>query len=827
MNTFSNLLARALTVMNERIKEMNTATRVGSLFRDILYFLQNLILGIILKGELANEAEIKAIPNPERGDTYKATDTGHYWCYDGTQWNDIGAIIPADILTKDIITQTITEETETIPSNKAIYNALSFKSSINYYFEHPIIDFESKSITFNKGYFAYGKSVFLLSEQILSYTGGDSLHICLNLTNKQWVLQSVTDTTNLPNHIYVGVIDIGNSDVRGNFREADLGNRQRIGRQGFVVGSTFKFRIDFNTTTQGWKLTTTLGYLTTANGNNIINIPSQNIEFTDNNICYVYVDPIAKTFVIYPYFQKPVRSFQNLYYLGVINPTDKNVLLNVTGLVIDGKEVKQFTKEQSEQLTDSVNQLGQSKQSFLPVTGWINKSWNADLDTGAIFVDTRCIISQNKQLKNIMVVSSTVGVINLYLLDLNFNIVRTIEKNVKQWFDNVMIEDIDYTQPLYVGFESVTGKIRTISPPDNTGNGRRINKETGAVTVSNYSYAFSLETADYTDTLLGRVKVLEDRYMPTSDDINILLAQNDVIQLQPRDYLIKTPIIMQSGKVLQGSFGKTRLILTNGCKTAITGTDITDIKLSDFEIIGTQVTYKFEMNGIIPDPSYQTVITEADALNFVYMGDEIGVMLTRCEKVVLENLKIRNITGSAIRFNRVGRDYIWGSKANNLFISNCYNGIYGENEHEYSEWTNFSVTLCMIGIYFDSGNLIWTAGHVTRCRVAMMLKVGYNHAHGICNGLEIKHNQVAGILCKDVVYGQSFQGIYVSYCNVILRDCSTIYFDNLKMGNGSVICSNAAGVTGKNVIDSLVRRADNVSVDNTGNLEIMNTIDLF
>lgn len=97
MITFNYLMTQALIILNARLKKENTAKRVGGLFRDLLLFLQNLVLGMILKGELANEAAIKAISNPTKGDTYKALDTGHYWCYDGSKWNDIGELIPSDI----------------------------------------------------------------------------------------------------------------------------------------------------------------------------------------------------------------------------------------------------------------------------------------------------------------------------------------------------------------------------------------------------------------------------------------------------------------------------------------------------------------------------------------------------------------------------------------------------------------------------------------------------------------------------------------------------------------------------------------------------------
>lgn len=100
MITFNYLMAQALIVLNAKLKKENTAKRIGSLFRDILYFIQNMLLGIILKGDKSNEAEIKSIIDPKRGDTYKAADTRHYWCYDGTSWNDIGEIIPSDVATK-------------------------------------------------------------------------------------------------------------------------------------------------------------------------------------------------------------------------------------------------------------------------------------------------------------------------------------------------------------------------------------------------------------------------------------------------------------------------------------------------------------------------------------------------------------------------------------------------------------------------------------------------------------------------------------------------------------------------------------------------------
>lgn len=96
----NNLLSRALTVMNERQREMNTASRIGSLFRDMINFTKNITGGTCLLGEKDNAAAIRTIANPKRGDTWKAFDTSHYWTFDGGTWNDIGEIIPSDVASK-------------------------------------------------------------------------------------------------------------------------------------------------------------------------------------------------------------------------------------------------------------------------------------------------------------------------------------------------------------------------------------------------------------------------------------------------------------------------------------------------------------------------------------------------------------------------------------------------------------------------------------------------------------------------------------------------------------------------------------------------------
>lgn len=708
----------------------------------------------------------------------------------------------------------------------------------------PIVNFTEKTVSFPNGYYSDGETAYNIAGQNLSWTGQSALNVVLNKKTKIWSLKYVADTIK-PNidEIIVGLIDVQRNKMYGKFSNIDPGKMYNpMGNIGYLFGIGFQIKLDIgnikNPATTNWSFTTIgTGRMLTNSGETLISVAPQTITGNDVNLRYVYIDKGTGLFIIYPYNEKPERSFLNLYFIGIFNPNDGTAILNASNVVINDVLKKDFTQNDYDKLNSISNAFGEPINETLPTENWMSKSWNSELTPGLLYLDKQCKFDKTKPIKRVNINANKAGNIEVHLLDMQYNTLYVWTKNCVVGLNSIDITGISYTQPYYIAIKGVSpGALKTIFP--NTGNqfGFRVNTDVTPRTATqiNYEMAYTIDVVDYSPTLTGRVEILEQAIgVNISDDINELLNSNDVVTLEPKDYFISSPIIMQSGKVLKGSFGKTRLILTNGCKKAITGSDLTNIKISDLEIVGTEVNYKYQMNGIIEDATYQTVVTEQQALDFDFMGDEIGIELIRCEKVILNDLIIRNIKGSAFKINRVGRDYIWGLKANNIFISNCYNGIYAENEHEFSEWTNFSVTLCMIGIYFDSGNLIFTAGHITRCRVGMMLKDGYNHAHGICNGIEIKHNQIAGILINGIQHGQFFQGMYISYCNLIIRNSRGINFDSMTMSAGTIICSgNFPEPTdptklGKNYIVTLFERAPgSISINNTGNLEIINKYEM-
>lgn len=469
-------------------------------------------------------------------------------------------------------------------------------------------------------------------------------------------------------------------------------------------------------------------------------------------------------------------------------------------------------------ITDINNILYETK--ITPSEDWLNGTFSVagGGDAQYAFLDSRTAIPAGATLDRVRMKAVASKNITIYLLKASdYSVLASTTKAVVSGINDITpsFSASLFSVPTYIAIGSADSPIamRDTNGTSETSYTDRVTIASGDVSTGR-RYIIALE-----------VKYTTIRGNNISSDLQEAITQggNDIV-LGPYDYEVTTPIVLTSGMTIRGSFGKTRLILTDGCQTAITASNANGIKISDLEIVGTCPDYSYEMNGIVAGTGYDLVETEANALALDYMGTEKGIYIYYCENVVIENLRINHIDGSAIRVNHTGMDYIKGLNANNLFITNCYNGIYCENEHEFSQYTNWAITLCMIGVYVASGNLIFTAGHATRCRVAMQFVAGTNHAHGIVNGVELKHNQIAGLLCNAVTYGEFFEGLYLSYSKLIIRDSSGLYFDDIMTGNMHI---DSTGTTGKNVISKLVKRNSGVVIDNQETLTIGDTIALY
>jgi hypothetical protein len=111
MNTLENLLARSVIIKGEKLKKMNTANRIGSLFMDILLYLKTVLNdifgGLIYKSFVETNADLASTyPNAQPGWAVKVVEDGYIYQYDGATWNNTGlTAFPADVATQDDLAQ--------------------------------------------------------------------------------------------------------------------------------------------------------------------------------------------------------------------------------------------------------------------------------------------------------------------------------------------------------------------------------------------------------------------------------------------------------------------------------------------------------------------------------------------------------------------------------------------------------------------------------------------------------------------------------------------------------------------------------------------------
>jgi len=201
--TINDIIRRGIEIMNVTQLKGITRNMVGSLFRDIGYAMQDQSLGMIVLGEKTNEAAIKAITNPNKGDTWKANDTGHYWIYtdtisdtnpyDPNKWSDIGTIIPSNVISKDDV-QTVVNDSENPVSSNAVNSNLNILSGrINGITEHFQTNlFDKNSV---KAHSSIGYSYYIIPTQSGFVFTKNVSGFCYPVDYNGNILDGYTDTS--------------------------------------------------------------------------------------------------------------------------------------------------------------------------------------------------------------------------------------------------------------------------------------------------------------------------------------------------------------------------------------------------------------------------------------------------------------------------------------------------------------------------------------------------------------------------------------------------------------------------------------------------------
>lgn len=498
-----------------------------------------------------------------------------------------------------------------------------------------------------------------------------------------------------------------------------------------------------------------------------------------------------------------------------------------------GQQVADRLYDNDSALATAVNQVseivGAPEVVVLPTASWLAQGWNNSAQAGFVFVDIRAVVDADNLIQKVNIYGNTAGTVRIGFYDKN-TLVRTSYQDVTITLGfNTFNVSFSNPNEHYVAFEGLTGEVALVAPTAGNAYGRRINA--GALTAVDYPFAYTIETLSVSDTLAGRVTALEDIVgVGSGTDINQALEDRDVVTLKPMDYYLTENVVVPSGKTIRGSFGKTRIFLNGAATIGFDLDNVNDVKISDLEIIGTLPNYDYGQDGPVAGSGYTLINSYDQAIAFTNIGGETGIKIDTCERVIIKDIKVRNISGFAMDVIGVGKTYIWGMKTSDVLISNCYGGVRTSAEHEYSHYVNMSITLCQIAVACASGNLMFNNISCTRGMVGMMYTTGYNHAHGMATAIEAKHNRIAGILMDSIQYGQFLNGVYLSYCNLVIRNSRGVFASPAMFeGGAAIICTgnfpNPATPTvdfGKNVVGSVMVMQSSLTVSGGGNIVVDN-----
>ena len=474
-----------------------------------------------------------------------------------------------------------------------------------------------------------------------------------------------------------------------------------------------------------------------------------------------------------------------------------------------------FTSVKAEAIDfKSVSDLGEIEE--IPL-GYKNANYSTELSENYNYFDTRCLVEDKALFQGVNVVCNNAGDLKIDVIDMNKQIIYSETKTVVSGLSLLSFSDLSSVQaPFYVGITCVTAKIKTNHPPDGEGFSFWKPVANADFTALPYRLAYSINV--FSGGLYKKFETLQIMVYSETTQLQNLINNNRKIGLADKIFEVENTIILPSGTTIDGVFGRTILKAKTGfIGDILKAENKEDIRLSNFVIEGNKTDYAYSMNGI--DTGVGIINDIDEAIAGTYRNAENGIVLNSTESVILEGLIIRKLGGIGIKANHVGQNYTRGLKALKIFIKDCHTGLFGENEHEYSNYSELMVTLCQIGQYFESGNLMTANSIFTRCRIGILVNEGYNHAHGTSGLLEIKHHQLAGIAFNNITAGHYCPSLHLDYANIYIRNSKGIAIN----GHLGHVCGvvGIGNPVGKNWVDI----STNIGVtDSTAGSNVLLTI---
>lgn len=433
------------------------------------------------------------------------------------------------------------------------------------------------------------------------------------------------------------------------------------------------------------------------------------------------------------------------------------------------------------------------------------KDFNTVLGLGDKFMDRTCLVKAGDLWTGVKVLCDGPGTIDVTSYRLDGTPIYNRNIAVVAGWNILTISTTVQTYDMFIGISGNTAQIKTIFPNSNNPNTYKLIG--GVWTYSGYDFAYGLIVKESKNlTLEGRMATLEQ----ATDSLTIeqLLLTYDNVQLEPREYVLTSPLVVPSGKKISGVRGKTIVRVPSTLKIGIDLRNVEDVVLENFTLIGAYngtpikselqpvrsgILDTFDQAYTLPGIGYNTdLINGGVTVEYI---PQIGININTCEKIEILGCEIKNFSHSGISNRLSGKNYRYAIKVQNNYINNCYIGIKVYDEAERSQYIANNVSLCQIGLLMDSGTNMFYATSFTANRIGMVMKNGWNHAHGEMTDCPFTHCSLFSFIAKDVAHGQVFNGCKIGYVDtevgndgncVLIKKSRGIFFYNGKLINATV-----------------------------------------
>jgi hypothetical protein len=299
-------------------------------------------------------------------------------------------------------------------------------------------------------------------------------------------------------------------------------------------------------------------------------------------------------------------------------------------------------------------------------------------------------------------------------------------------------------------------------------------------------------------------------------NIQALINDNDFIQLPAGIIEISNPILVPTGKRIEGIRGKTIIKLINGCNNAFLLENVKDVNISHLTILGSYAT---------PDIlSGSTLGNDTQVKSENGIGLEKGIIFKGSSyDNHISEINFFNLSHSGIYVEQSSETptYTGAMKGLNLNAKNCYSGYYFHESGEYSELINIEAQNCNFGIITKTGNLYLSNCSFVYNRVGFAGLDGVNDSHSSISNTAINHNKLYNIFIFNTEKGWFFNGCEIFEAVTWLENSKGFVFNGGRF-RGEVTVING----GVNLVSNSMWEINSVTKIGTTNFKAVNNFNI-